>query len=71
MSCRLSGDDTCQVFYTEGMSLKILRKSLDNGYICPDEQGWFKYDFQLPADAKYFALHHVGDDGNEQFGLDD
>lgn len=44
-------------------------KELDNGYICPDQYGWNKYCFTLPEDAKYFALHHVGDDGNEQFGF--
>lgn len=44
-------------------------KDLDGGYICPDDRGWTKYTFTLPADAKYFALHHVGDDGDEQFGL--
>ncbi|MDE6296629.1 MAG: choice-of-anchor J domain-containing protein, partial [Muribaculaceae bacterium] len=44
-------------------------KDLANGYICPDEYGWNKYTFTLPEDAKYFALHHVGDDGNEQFGF--
>lgn len=42
---------------------------LPGGYICPDDRGWKKYSFTLPADAKYFALHHVGDNGDEQFGL--
>lgn len=44
-------------------------KSLEDGYICPDDRGWKKYEFTLPADARYFALHHVGDEGSEQFGL--
>lgn len=43
--------------------------SLDGGYICPDDTGWARYEFTLPADARYFALHHVADDGQEQFGL--
>lgn len=42
---------------------------LDGGYICPDDNSWQRYEFTLPADARYFALHHVGDDGSEQFGL--
>lgn len=68
--CHADYPETILVKYsTEGNEPEDFTKSLDNGYICPDEQGWFKYDFQLPADAKYFALHHVGDDGNEQFGL--
>ena len=44
-------------------------RDLDGGYVCPDERQWTRYDFTLPADAKYFALNHVGDDGQEQFGL--
>ena len=44
-------------------------RQLDGGYICPDSREWTKYSFTLPADARYFALHHVGDDGQEQFGL--
>ena len=42
---------------------------LKGGYICPDQHGWLKYTFTLPEDARYFALHHVGDDGDAQFGL--
>lgn len=44
-------------------------KDLDGGYICPDKRGWAKFEFTLPDDAKYFALNHVADDGNEQFGM--
>lgn len=44
-------------------------RNLPGGYICPDDRGWAKYSFTLPADAKYFALHHVADNGDEQFGL--
>lgn len=44
-------------------------KDLEGGYVCPDKTGWQQYSFKLPADAKYFALHHTGDDGQEQFGL--
>lgn len=44
-------------------------KDLEGGYVCPDRTGWQQYTFKLPADAKYFALHHTGDDGQEQFGL--
>lgn len=44
-------------------------KDLQGGYVCPDKFGWTKYTFTLPADARYFALNHVGDDGDAQFGL--
>lgn len=44
-------------------------RDLPDGYICPDDAGWTKQTVQLPADAKYFALHHVGDDGAQQFGF--
>lgn len=44
-------------------------KDLPDGYICPDEAGWQQHTVQLPADAKYFALHHVGDDGSAQWGI--
>ena len=43
-------------------------KNVTGGYICPDEFGWKQYTVTLPADAKYFALWHYGDDGYEQFG---
>ena len=41
---------------------------VEGGYICPDEREWRQYTFTLPANAKYFALWHYGDDGSEQFG---
>lgn len=40
----------------------------DDAYICPDRIGWNEYSVELPANAKYFALWHYGDNGYEQFG---
>lgn len=56
-------------YSTTGNNVADFTQSLADGYVCPDEAGWVKYEFTLPANAKYFALHHVGDDGNEQFGM--
>ena len=56
-------------YSTTGNNPEDFKQTLADGYICPDNQGWTKYEFELPADAKYFALHHVGDDGYEQFGF--
>lgn len=42
---------------------------LPDAEIAPDTREWQKYEFTLPADAKYFALHHHGLDGANQFGL--
>lgn len=56
-------------YSTAGNEPADFKKQFDNGYICPDKVEWKRYEFTLPADAKYFALHHVGDDGNEQFGF--
>ncbi len=66
--------ETVLVMYsTTGNDPKDFTKMLDNGYVCPDEFGWNKYEFTLPADARYFALHHVADDPAAAFGfmLDD
>ena len=48
-------------------------EEIDGGYCCPDAAGWTHFSVKLPADARYFALWHVADDGTQQFGflLDD
>lgn len=56
-------------YSTTGNNPEDFTNTLADGYVCPDEQGWAKYEFDLPADAKYFALHHVGEEGSEQFGF--
>lgn len=72
----LSADypETVLVMYsTSGNKPEDFTAMLDNGYVCPDETGWTKFEFTLPADAKYFALNHVADDPEAAFGfmLDD
>ncbi len=39
------------------------------GYCCPAETGWTKFTVTLPADARYFALWHTGDAGDDLFGF--
>ena len=61
--------ETIFVLYsTTGDNISDFKYTVDGGYICPEKTGWQKYSFTLPADAKYFALRHYGDDGYEQFG---
>ena len=61
--------ETIFVLYsTTGDNISDFKYTVDEGYICPEKTGWQKYSFTLPADAKYFALRHYGDDGYEQFG---
>lgn len=66
--------ETVLVMYsTTGNDVDDFTEMLDNGYVCPEETGWTKYEFTLPADAKYFALNHVAEDPEAAFGfmLDD
>lgn len=68
--CSADYPETLLVMYsTTGNNPDDFKNTLDDGYICPEEAKWEKHEFTLPADARYFAIHHVGEDGNEQFGL--
>jgi len=68
--CNAEYAETLLVKYsTTGNNPEDFTNDVNGGYICPDARGWKKYEFTLPADAKYFALHHVGEDGYEQFGF--
>ena len=61
--------ETIFVMYsTTDDKVESFTKMVDDGYICPDKSGWVKYTFRLPAGAKYFALRHYSDNGNESFG---
>lgn len=42
---------------------------LEGGTVSPEETGWERYDFTLPSDAAYFAIHHIGNNGQAQFGI--
>ena len=62
--------ETVLVMYsTTGNKPADFTKMLADGYVCPDETGWNEYSFTLPADAKYFALHHVAEDPEAAFGF--
>lgn len=62
--------ETVLVMYsTTGNNPADFKQMLAGGYVCPDETGWTKYEFTLPANAKYFALHHVADDPEAAFGF--
>lgn len=67
----LSADypETVLVLYSTTGNAPEDFEMLDEGYVCPDETGWTKYEFTLPADAKYFALNHVADDPDAAFGF--
>lgn len=68
--CGADYPETVLVKYsTTGNNPADFKAMVDDGYICPDEAKWAKYEFTLPDNARYFAIQHVGDDGNEQFGL--
>lgn len=62
--------ETVLVMYsTTGNDPADFKQMLDGGYVCPDETGWTKFEFTLPANARYFALHHVTDDPEAAFGF--
>lgn len=72
----LSADypETVLVMYsTTGNNPEDFTEMVDNGYVCPDETGWTKFEFTLPATARYFALHHIAEEAEAAFGfmLDD
>lgn len=68
--CHEDYPETVLVKYsTSGCEPSDFTHDLDGGYICPETVGWNRYEFTLPADARYFAIQHIGDDGNEQFGF--
>ena len=68
--CMEDYPETVLVKYsTKGNDPADFKELVTDGYVCPESAGWERYEFTLPAEAKYFALHHVGEDGNEQFGF--
>lgn len=68
--CMEDYPETVLVKYsTTGNEPADFKELVTDGYVCPENTVWEKFEFTLPADAKYFALHHVGEDGSEQFGF--